>query len=136
MSASEEVPDGLARSHRSWIQAVNRTDLAAYADLVCEDIVWLAPGREAFRGRDAFRSWLDPFFQRYAYQFSVEDSSIRVAGDWAFEKGYFRSVMTSRSDGTAMEHTGGFVILWRKDEDARWRIERYVDDTVIEDTSS
>lgn len=129
MNMSGGLPSGLTQSHRSWIQAVNQTDLDAYAGLVCEDVVWLPPGQAAFQGRTEFRSWLEPFFEQYAYEFTIDEPNFRMAGDWAVEKGSFRSLMTQRSSAKAMEHSGRFIILWRKDDDSVWRIERYVDDT-------
>ena len=119
----------LGRRHRAWIDAVNGTDLTAYADLVCEDVVWLPPGQPPIEGRAAFRAWLEPFFGRYAYDFSIEDPVFRMAGDRAVEKARFRSRMTPRDGGEDMTHEGRFIALWRRDGDAVWRIERYVDDT-------
>ena len=126
----DEFPPELARSHRAWTDAVNDTDLDAYAEMVCEDVVWLPPGQEALRGRDAFRRWLKPFFEQYDYEFAIDDSAIRMAGRWAFEKARFRSVMTPSAEGDEMEHVGRFIVLWREDEDGTWRLERYVDDSL------
>lgn len=123
------LPPDLTRSHRAWVEAVNGTDLEAYADVVCRDLVWLPPGQDAIEGRAAFRRWLAPFFEQYDYEFSVTGTAFRVAGTWAVEKGRFRSVMTSVDGGATMEHSGRFLALWRRDDDGVWRIERYVDDS-------
>lgn len=123
------LPDRLAGSRQAWIEAVNRTDLDAYADVVCDDVVWIPPGQQAVQGRAAFRDWLAPFFEAYAYTFDVDDAEVRMAGAWAVETGVFRSRMTSRATGETLEHTGSFLILWRREDDGRWRIERYVDVT-------
>lgn len=123
------LPGRLVESRQAWIEAVNRTDLDAYADVVCEDVVWIPPGQDAVQGRVAFRDWLAPFFEAYGYAFDVEDSDVNMAGDWAVETGEFRSRMTSRESGETMEHAGRFVLLWRREDDGRWRIERYVDVT-------
>lgn len=135
MTVPENLPPGLARSHRSWIEAVNRGDLSAYADLVCEDVVWVPPGQAALEGRAAFRDWLAPFFERYAYEFSVGEPEFRAAGNRVVAKGRFRSRMTPRSGGETMEHGGRFLALWRRDDDGAWRIERYVDDTPTKETA-
>ena len=127
MTRPGDLPNGLADSRREWIAAVDGTDLDAYADLVCEDVVWMPPGGEPVHGRDAFREWCAPFFEAYAYEFEVDDATVRAAGGRAVETGTFRSRMTSRSAGETMEHVGRFVILWRRDEDGTWRIERYAD---------
>lgn len=123
------LPGRLVESRQAWIEAVNRTDLDAYADIVCDDVVWIPPGQDAVQGRAAFRDWLAPFFEVYTYAFDVEDAEVNVAGDWAVETGEFHSRMTSRESGETMEHAGRFVLLWRREDDGRWRIERYVDVT-------
>lgn len=125
----DALPEGLVESHRAWIRAVNDTDLDGYADLVCEDVMWLPPGGDPVEGRAAFRRWLAPFFEAYDYDFTIDDAAISVTGGYAVEKGRFRSVMTPRSGGGATEHGGRFIALWREDADGRWRIDRYVDDT-------
>ena len=122
----DECPPELTSSHRAWTDAVNDTDIAAYAEIVCEDVVWLPPEEEALEGRDAFRRWLEPFFERY----TISDAAIRVAGRWAVEKARFRSVMTPSTGGDDMEHVGRCIVLWREDEDGSWRIDRYVDDSL------
>lgn len=127
--STDALPGGLVESHRAWIRAVGATDVDAYADVVCEDVVWLPPGGDPVEGRAAFRRWLAPFFEAYDYDFTIDDAAISVTGGYAVEKARFRSAMTSRSGGETMEHEGRFIVLWRRDDDGRWRIDRYVDDT-------
>lgn len=100
------LPDRLVESRQAWIEAVNRTDLDAYADVVCDDVVWIPPGQQAVQGRTAFRDWLAPYFEAYAYAFDVDDAEVRVAGAWAVETGEFRSRMTSRATGETLEDRG------------------------------
>ena len=126
---AEDLPEELERARLSWLRAVNRSDLDAYADLVCPDVVWLPPGEASVEGRASFRAWLEPFFERFEYRFALEVASCRVSGDWAVEKGSFRTEMTPLSGGDRMEHRGRYIVLWRKGDDSVWRIDRYVDDT-------
>lgn len=129
MRDAEDLPEDLEGARRAWLRAVNRTDLDAYADLVCRDVVWLPPGGPAVQGRASFRAWLEPFFEQFEYRFSVEVASCRDSGDWAVEKGAFRTEMTPRSGGDPMEHRGRYIVLWRRGGDSAWRIDRYMDDS-------
>ena len=122
MSAEVEVDD----RRREWIAVVNNGSLDDYADLVAEDVVWLPPAGPALTSRRAFREWLEPFFTRYDYEFSVEPSEVRVFESWCAEVGRFRSVL-STGGGDPQEHAGNYFVLWRLDADGTWRIERYVD---------
>jgi uncharacterized protein (TIGR02246 family) len=112
--------------HRNWIAAVNATDIVGYAQLVTEDVVWLPPHGDAVVGRAAFKSWLEPFFGSYAYEFSVDDIHACETDRWIAETGEFRSRMTPLAGGAAASHGGRYFAIWRREADV-WRIERYVD---------
>lgn len=116
----------LDQRRREWTSVVNGRDLEGYADLVTEDVVWLPPSGEPITGREAFRAWLEPFFTRYEYRFSVEPVQIRAFDGWRAEIGRFRSILTADEDAP-QEHTGEYFVLWRLDSDDVWRIERYAD---------
>lgn len=123
-----EVEEELRRRRAEWRSVVNRGDIDAYARLVTEDVVWLPPIGEPIEGRDAFRSWLEPFMNRYDYDFQVEPRRVRAFEGWCVEAGTFRSVMTKKGTEEPQEHGGTYLVLWRRDAaDGRWRIERYVD---------
>lgn len=64
--------DPVAAARRMWMDAVNRGALENYVNRVSENVVWLPPAGEPIVGRDAFRAWLEPFFERFDYRFSVE----------------------------------------------------------------
>lgn len=123
----DDVQQEMRQRRREWRAAVNAGDLDAYADLVTEDLVWLPPAGDAIEGRKGFRDWLEPFFGRYSYEFSVEPARVRAFEGWCAETGTFRSVMTPRSGGEPQVHGGSYTLLWRREDDGVWRIERYVD---------
>ena len=69
------------------------------------------------------------FFGKFSYDFSINEQQFIVAGDWAFERAKFTSIMTPNSGGEPMTHSGTFTVLWYRDRDKDWYIERYIDDT-------
>ncbi len=117
------------RRRDEWISAVNARDRDAYAALFAEDAVWLPPGLPAVHGREAIREWLGPFFATYEYDFSIADPQVRLGGDWAAERGRFTSRLRSTETGEETTHSGTYLVLWRREADGRWYIERYVDVT-------
>lgn len=121
---------GIAARRRRWQEVVNEGDVDAYADLVTEDVVWLPPGGSPIQGRNAFRLWLEPFFARYAYRFAVEPARSRTWDGWCAEHGRFVSVLQEKSGGAEAEHGGSYFVLWRREPDDLWRIERYVDGVI------
>jgi uncharacterized protein (TIGR02246 family) len=123
--------DELWERHQEWTRVVNTRDVEAYAELVAEDIVWIPPAGEAVVGRQAFREWLEPFFGSYHYEYSSSNSRYRPAGDWIAESGEFETRMTPVSGGSPMSHVGSYMVIWRRDRDGAWRIERYVDQSSL-----
>lgn len=123
--------EAIERRRREWIDAVNAHDVLRYVQILTEDVVWFPPGQDALSGRDAFVSWVRPFFDRFSYEFASREPEVQVAGDWAFERGIFESKMTSLDDRSRAQHAGRYLVIWRRDSDDVWRIERYVDQTQL-----
>lgn len=121
------VLDEVAERRRDWMAAVSGGALEEYADLVTGDVVWLPPRGAPLTSREAFRTWLEPFFSRYDYDFSVEPLDVRAFEGWCAEVGRFRSVLSTGPGQDPQEHSGRYFVLWRLDADGVWRIERYVD---------
>lgn len=125
------IPESLEKQHQKWIDAVNNEDIDAYANIIAKDAVWIPPGQQPIIGREAFKQWLEPFFGRYSYNFSISEPQFIVSGDWAFERAKFTSKMTPISGGAPMTHSGTFTVLWCRCKNKNWRIERYIDDTIL-----
>lgn len=98
-----------------------------YESIVTDDVVWFPPVGDPLQGRAEFRQWIEPFMGAFRYNLSLEPTTSNEAGDWAYETGRFRSVMKPLDGGTESEHGGQYFVLWRRDVDDVWRIERYVD---------
>ena len=126
------MPDDLqaiASRREQWVAAVNARDVDRYLELLTEDVVWFPPGQAALHGRGAFKAWVEPFFERFSYEFDLLAPTLRLAGDWAVERGGFETLMKSVEDGQAGRHTGSYLVIWRRDSDDVWCIERYLDET-------
>jgi uncharacterized protein (TIGR02246 family) len=121
--------EAIDRRRQAWIAAVSEGNIDRYLEVLTEDIVWFPPGQPALSGRSAFSAWVGPFFRQYAYHFEVINPVVRLAGDWAVERGAFLSRLTPWSGGQPAEHSGFYILLWRREPDGFWRIERYIDET-------
>jgi len=126
------VLDKVKERKRQWIEAVNSRNLDAYAELVADDVVWIPPVGAAITGRQEFRQWLRPFFGSYRYQYTSSNARVLDAGDWVVESADFKTQMTPVDGGPAMTHEGAYLVIWRRDSDGAWRIERYVDQSALQ----
>ncbi len=134
MPSTQALPEALSAARRSWLEAANASDPGAYAEHLAEDAVWLPPGLPAIEGRHAIHRWLAETMASLSYDLTLEDVEIRLADGWASETGRFLARMTDETTGRAMEHEGGYLILWSEAPEGRWRIDRYVDLTELEET--
>lgn len=121
--------EAIERQRRLWIEAVNTRDVDRHLELVTEDVVWLPPGRPAAGGKAGLAALLRPVFERFDLRFEIIGSVVRMAGDWAVERGSFRTDLSSLADGETGRHDGRYLVLWRRETDGEWRIERYIDQT-------
>lgn len=130
-SSDERVADlqAIERQRRLWTEAVNARDVDRHLELVTEDVVWLPPGRPPVSGKAGLAGLLRPVFEGFDLRFEITEPEVRMAGDWAVERGRFRTDLESRADGESGRHDGRYLVLWRRAGDGVWRIERYVDQT-------
>ncbi|TFG65014.1 MAG: DUF4440 domain-containing protein [Gemmatimonadales bacterium] len=134
----ERVSDreAIERRRQIWIDFTTAGDVAGCVALLTEDAVWFPPGMAALSGREPVREWMAPFFEMYDYDFSVLNPLLRLAGNWALDRGTFTSTLTSRYDGRQTSHGGEYLISWRRESDGEWYIERYVHLSDLEEDAS
>jgi len=121
--------EALNQRRQEWIAVVNAGAVDQYAALLTPDAVWLPPGHPAINGQATIHRWLHPFFATFRYQYTLAPERIRLAGNWAVEHGSFTSTITPKAGGERMQHHGRYIVLWRREPDDTWYIERYIDDT-------
>ncbi len=130
MTLGEAVDrDAIDTQRARWINAINASDAAGFVAVLCADAVWLPWGRSAISGKESIRDWLAKPFAQLAYDYSVTDVRLRVAGDWAIERAHFITKARSHKGGEAPVHRGTYTILWRRTPAEAWLIERYIDHT-------
>lgn len=120
--------DELGARRAQWVAVLNAGNLDAYAALLADDVVWIPPGAPALDGRDEVCAWLAPLFAEFEYDLMIDDVEVRVAGEWAVERGAFTSRLRARSGGEWRTHRGLYFLLW-KHRNGDWYIGRYVDVT-------
>lgn len=128
------IPESLRKQHEKWVKVVNDGNIDAYANLLTKDAIWIPPGQQPIIGREAFRQWLSPFFEKFSYEFSITEEQFIITGNWTYERAKFSSKMTPNSSGKPMTHSGTFAVFWHQNKDKNWYIERYIDDTDLQNS--
>ena len=106
---------------RAFSAAYVAGDTAAIRQLYTEDAVLLPPGAE-IRGRDGIARYFAPGPRRTNLTHAMRSDAIRVTGATAVDIGTWTNVWTI-DGGPRQEASGQYLVVWRRDNDGRWRIE-------------
>ncbi len=56
--------------------------------------------------------------------FSLDVDEVRVAGDWAMERGRYAIKLTPSGGGPAMDDIGKYITLYEREVGSSWKITR------------
>jgi uncharacterized protein (TIGR02246 family) len=104
-----------------WMEATKAGDVAAVLDLMTDDVVFTAIGREPF-GKEAFRSSFEGLSEM-EFEGRNDIQEVRVLGDWAWMRNRIEMTLAPPS-GERVERAGYTLSILQKCSDGRWRIAR------------
>jgi ketosteroid isomerase-like protein len=118
-----EAIDGLRRGH---VAAVERGDVGWLVAAFAEDGMQMPPHAPANVGRQAIRSWLQGLFGAFEVGFTLSVDEVRVAGEWAFERGAYGIALTPKSDPAVepMREAGKYITIYSRRPGGGWEIAR------------
>ena len=105
----------------TWLAASPRGDIATVLDLMTDDVVFMAPGREPF-GKEAFAAAAEAI-RDVTIEGASEILELQVMGQWSFIRSRIE-VIAIQADGARFRRAGYAMTLLRKDEDGKWRLAR------------
>ena len=117
MSAIDRLRD-------EFIALNNAGDAAGLAGLYTDDAVLMPPNQEAVTGNQAIESWFQTTFDQFTIEFTLASDELEVVGDLAFDGGAYVIALTPQADGEAMEETGKYILILRKQVDGSWKLVR------------
>ncbi len=105
-----------------YTAAVAAGDLQRFLSVFPDDVVVMPPDHPTARGRDAFTTFVKPFFDEFTLLETISYEEIRVAGDWAVGTFTYSFTTTRKAGGAASEELGKGIWLFRRSEDGAWKI--------------
>ena len=100
------------------------------AALYTEDAIVLYPNQGAVVGRAAILAYFKGFYDQFAQESFVLDSDeIRIAGNWAFDRGTYRLAMSPRAGGPRIEDHGKYLVILERQGDGSWKVARDMDNS-------
>lgn len=106
--------------------AINSGDLDSWMSLYTDDAVRMQPYMPALSGKDAIRSLMQSFFEKYTIDLKETIEEVIVAGDWAFARGTFKYTLTPKAGGEPIRDSGKWMALHKRQPDGSWKIHRNI----------
>ncbi len=107
-----------------FIDAVNRGDADAVAELYAADGVRMPPDGPPVVGRESIRQDLAQSFEANAVELQTQVDETRFSGELAYVRGTFAMTVTARDGSASSEVEGNWVRLMRREPDGFWLIAR------------
>lgn len=115
---------GIDRLRDVHVAALNDGDADAWAACFTDDGVQMPPHFANNIGKNAIRGWGRGFLSMFSCRFSLSVEEVRVAADWAFERGHYKMSMTPKAGGPAVEDNGKYITVYERQPDGSWKIAR------------
>jgi uncharacterized protein (TIGR02246 family) len=96
--------------------------LALFAD----DLVIMGPNTPPMTGVDRIADTMAAFHAAFAVQVEYQGAEIVAFGDWAFDRGTYRSTLTPKAGGTPISEIGKYLWLYRREADGSWKQARVI----------
>jgi uncharacterized protein (TIGR02246 family) len=106
------------------VAALNAGDVDAWVSLFTDDGVQLPPNAPANVGRAMIRSWSQAFLGAFRPAFALAVDELRIARDWAFERGGYRITLTPRAAGRPVQDVGKYITIYERGPGGTWKIAR------------
>jgi ketosteroid isomerase-like protein len=114
----------IAALRAAWTDAVAARNPDALEDLLTDDYEVWAQGAPPIIGPAAAAVAMRGAVERFDIVQSFEPLETVVAGDWAFERGIERMVLTPRDGGEKRTLEQRTFLIERKGPDGKWRFAR------------
>ncbi len=104
-------------------------DAAAAAATYTDDAVMMPAHRPAVEGRQAIQDSYQAVFQGNTAKIALTALETQVAGDWAYDRGTHAITITPKAGGSAMEDSGKYLVILKRQADGSWKVYRDIDNS-------
>jgi uncharacterized protein (TIGR02246 family) len=123
-SDSAEVQTALEKVRAETAEAENAGDAQRMRVHFTDDIVMMGPNIPEVVGADKVVASMSGFFEGFTLHMEYTGQEIAVMGDWAFDRGTFRSTVTPKNGGASVSENGKYFWLYRRQPDGSWKQSR------------
>ncbi len=107
----------------AWGPGITAGDVAALTGQFADNAVRLPPNQPILVGKEAVRSDLQAYLNRYRQEEVDVAEEVRVVGDLAYVRGTAKARATPKATGAAViDDSGKWVTVFRRQSDGSWKI--------------
>jgi uncharacterized protein (TIGR02246 family) len=121
-ATTEADAEAIQALYAAYGQAVTSGDAETWLAIFTDDVVIMPPDEAGFTGKEALRSWGQPYFDQFDMQATPSTQEIQVAGEWAFAVDEYTFQATPKEGGEAAEERGKGIAVLRRQPDGTWKI--------------
>jgi uncharacterized protein (TIGR02246 family) len=116
------VRSRIEETNLQFTEALNRGDISSVVALYTDNAVILPPNSEPVRGREGARALFEGMVQAMGLP-TLRLSTVEVTevGDTAYEVGDYTMTMKPPT-GEAINDHGKYVVVWKRQGDAAWKL--------------
>jgi len=103
--------------------ALNTGDLELWMSLHTDDVLKMGPGAPSVLGLEQLRTKMEPAFDDFTFEMTINTEEVQVAGDLAFARGTYTLSMTPKAGGETISAMpdGKFLTIWKRQADGSWK---------------
>ena len=121
-STADEV--AINEIREQFASNLNSGDAEALMSLFDQEGVVMGT-RQGLNG-DALRRSFQYYLDEFESDITFSPDEVRVAGDWAFDSGYYMDSMIEKSTGNTIQESGGYVFVLKRQPNESWLIVREI----------
>jgi len=120
------LKDAIQAREKEWSAAFRAGNGAAIGALYTEDAVSIQPVGDSWAGRAAITKGEQAQLDTIAVtaREDIAEEVIPAGADHAIEVGHYSYQATSKATKNPVASSGRYMVLWRKDADGVWRLQR------------
>ncbi len=100
------------------------------ARLYTNDGIVLYPNNPAVVGQEEIVRYFNRFFDEFdPKNFELTSKEVKIAGDWAFDRGTYRLSITPKKGGEVIEDNGKYLVILQRQADGSWKVSRDMDNS-------
>jgi len=118
------------RLRRAYAEAYSAGDVERTLGMYSADAVLMPQSQPAMTTPSAVRTYLKQSFDQFRIELLLSSEEIVFVGEgFVYDRGRYSLRAQARAGGSVTEDVGKYLVLWRRQDDGSWKIERDIDNS-------